>query len=306
MVGTKIYDSNCNEFVMRGVNYPYSWYKQEGSTRFSDMAGRGVNTVRVVLSTGDQWEKIDTNEVTSIISWLKSNQMVGVLEVHDYTGYGDKSGVLDPTNRAVSYWTSIQSALSGNEAYVMINIANEPFGNVSAETDRTRWETFHSGAIQALRNAGFKHTLIVDGPNWAQDWRNIMRDNTQNAVSTVFDSDTERNTVFAVHMYDVFDSSSVVQTYFNNFLQHGHPLIIGEFAADHGAGNNVDEGTIMSQCESRGLGYLGWSWSGNSGDLASLDITNNFNAQSLTSWGSTLITGSNGIEATAETCSCFD
>ena len=304
--GSKLYDANCNEFILRGVNYPYVWYADEGAARFEQMASRGANAVRVVLATGDQWTKVDTATVTNIISWLKTNNMIGILEVHDFTGYGESAAAPDPTGLAVAYWNSVKTALVGQEAYVMINIANEAFGNSgSATTDEDLWETFHIDAVKALRDAGFTHTLIVDAPNWGQDWRYIMRDNTNDSVTNIFEADSQKNVVFSVHMYDIYSSANVVQTYFDNFMEHGVPLIVGEFAADHGAGKDVDEGTIMAQCESRGLGYLGWSWSGNSSDLASLDLTNNFNAQSLTPWGEALINDSNGIVSTAQICSVY-
>jgi mannan endo-1,4-beta-mannosidase len=106
-------------------------------------------------------------------------------------------------------------------------------------------------------------------------------------------------------MYDVYSSASTVTSYFSKFLTKGVPFLIGEFAADHGSKGNVDEATIMSQCEQLRIGYLGWSWAGNSSDLVTLDITNNFNVSSLTTWGTTLINGTNGIKATAKPCTSF-
>ena len=302
----KIYDKKCNEFLLRGINYPYAWYATDGASRFSDMAGQGANAVRVVLASGDQWTKTPVSTVAEIISWLKDNQMIGILEVHDFTGSGESAGAVDPTDKAVSYWTSIKSALDGQEAYVMINIANEAFGNFdTAAEDEDRWENFHVGAVAALRDAGFSHTLIVDAPNWGQDWRNIMRDNANDSVTNIFEADPDGNVVFSVHMYDVYGSASTVQSYFSSFLAHGYPLIVGEFAADHGTGKEVDEGTIMAECASRGVGYLGWSWSGNGSGLESLDIAQNFNAQNLTPWGETLSHGDHGIANSAEICSVY-
>jgi len=112
--------------------------------------------------------------------------------------------------------------------------------------------------------------------------------------------------LFSVHMYDVYSSANIVTSYIDTFLGHGLPLIVGEFAADHGAGKNVEEGAIMSKAESSRIGYIGWSWSGNGSGLESLDITNDFNVSSLTAWGSTLINDPSGITATAQTCSCFE
>jgi hypothetical protein len=116
----------------------------------------------------------------------------------------------------------------------------------------------------------------------------------------------QKNLVFSVHMYDVYGSSSTVTSYFNNFLmKYDAPLVVGEFAADHGSSGNVDEDTIMALAESLRVGYLGWSWAGNGDGLGSLDITNNFDSGSLTTWGMRLIRGMNGIEATSEICTCF-
>lgn len=301
--GTSVYDSNCNEFVMRGVNVPHAWFASNTQGAFNDAASVGANTVRVVLATGGQWSRTSGSTVSQIISWAKENRMVAMLEVHDSTGFGESAAAPHP-NDAVAYWTSsdVLGAITGQEAYVMINIANEPFGN----TESSQWSPFHQDAVQTLRAAGLKHLLVVDGPNWGQDWEETMRNNKDNAASNIFDADPDRNVLFSVHMYDVYGSASTVTSYIDTFLGHGLPLVVGEFAADHGAGKDVDEAAIMSKAAQSRIGYIGWSWSGNGGDLGSLDITQNFDVNSLTAWGSTLINGPSGIAETAQICTCFD
>jgi mannan endo-1,4-beta-mannosidase len=295
----KIYDNHCNEFIMRGINYPYAWYTTNTETRFADMASTKANSARIVLSVS-RWGTTSASTISSIIATAKANKMVALLEVHDCTGYGDDSAALTP-DTCVQFWlkSDIVNALKGNEAYVMINIANEAFGNDAS----SQWQAFYQTNVPKFRTAGLKHTLIVDAPNWGQDWSNTMRDGT--GATAIFDADPDKNVVFSTHMYDVYSSASAVTSYFSKFLAKGLPFIIGEFASDHGSKGDVDDATIMSQCQQLGVGYLGWSWSGNSSDLATLDITNNFNVSSLTTWGSALINGSNGIKATAEPCSCL-
>ncbi|HEU5074090.1 MAG TPA: glycoside hydrolase family 5 protein [Polyangiaceae bacterium] len=300
--GTSVYDVNCNEFVMRGINVPHAWFSSNTQVAFSDAASVGANAVRVVLATGGQWSRTSGATLSQIISWAKENQLVAMLEVHDSTGFGESAAAVHPDD-AVAYWTSsdVLGAITGQEAYVMINIANEPFGN----TESAQWSSFHQAAVQALRSAGLKHLLVVDAPNWGQDWEENMRNDNDSAASNIMNADPDRNVLFSVHMYDVYGSANTVTSYIDTFLGHGLPLIVGEFAADHGAGKDVDEATIMSKAESSRIGYIGWSWSGNSGDLGSLDITTNFNVTSLTPWGSTLVNGPAGIAETAQTCSCF-
>ena len=50
--GTKLYDANGNQFIMRGANYPHAWYSDKYETAIPAIAAQGFNTVRVVLSDG--------------------------------------------------------------------------------------------------------------------------------------------------------------------------------------------------------------------------------------------------------------
>ncbi|MFZ5889873.1 MAG: glycoside hydrolase family 5 protein [Myxococcota bacterium] len=299
--GGLLYDSKCKEFTMRGVNYPYAWFTSRNYAQdFTAIAATGANSVRIVMATGARWTKTSGATVTALINAAKAAKLVSVLEVHDTTGYSEQAGSVALSN-ATSYWTAsdVAAALKGQEAFAIINIGNEPNGNNTAST----WASSHVTAVQALRNAGFNHTLMVDGPDWAQDWRNTMRGG---GGSSIWNADTKKNLVFSVHMYDVFKDSATVSSYFNTFLaNYDAPLVVGEFAADHGSAGNVDEDTIMSFAETLGVGYLGWSWAGNGSGLATLDITNNFNASSLTTWGNRLVNGANGIKATSQVCGCF-
>src|SRR5690606_36647128 len=159
------------------------------------------------------------------------------------------------------------------------NIGNEPYGinNPSAATAAT------INAIQRMRDAGFQHLLMVDAPNWGQDWAFVMRDND----ATVFDSDPLKNTVFSIHMYGVFDTANEITSYLQAFQSARLPLVIGEFGHLHSDGD-PDEDTIMAEAEARGIGYIGWSWSGNGGGVEYLDQVENFDPARLTPWGQRL------------------
>jgi mannan endo-1,4-beta-mannosidase len=213
------------------------------------------------------------------------------VEVHDTTGFGERSKRNAASlNEAVDYWISIQSALVGQEAYVAINIGNEPYGNRNPE----EWTQATIDAIGRMRAAGFDHLLVVDAPNWGQDWRFIMRDN----APAVFASDPQGNTLFSIHMYGVFDEAQKVSDYFQAFQDMGLPLVVGEFGHDHLDGD-PDEAAIMAEAQARGVGYLGWSWSGNSKRVAYLDMTVDFDVTQLTFWGELIHFAPNGIVETS-------
>ncbi|MGC5050915.1 cellulase family glycosylhydrolase [Micromonospora sp. DT48] len=291
----RLYDANGTEFIMRGVNHAHTWYVNQTSS-FADVKALGANSVRVVLSSGDRWTRNSAADVSNVIGLCKAQRLICVLEVHDTTGYGEQSGAIT-LDRAVDYWLSIASALDGQEAYVIVNIGNEPYGNQNYSS----WATDTSNAIRRLRDGGIAHTIMVDAPNWGQDWSFTMRDN----APTVFDADPARNTVFSVHMYGVFDTAAEISDYLGRFRSRNLPIVVGEFGHYHSDGD-PDEDAILSYTQANGIGWLGWSWSGNSGGVEYLDMATNFNPNQLTSWGERLFNGTNGIRQTSRQASVYD
>ncbi|MEW2427703.1 cellulase family glycosylhydrolase [Micromonospora sp. NPDC047644] len=294
VAGGKLYDANGAEFVMRGVNHAHTWYPQQTSS-FADVKALGANTVRVVLSSGDRWTRNTNADVANVISLCKANRLICVLEVHDTTGYGEQSGAIT-LDRAVDYWLSLADVLAGQERYVIVNIGNEPYGNYNYGS----WATDSANAIKRLRAGGLTHTIMVDAPNWGQDWGFLMRDN----AASVFAADPARNTVFSIHMYGVFDTAAEISDYLGRFRAAGLPIVVGEFGFNHSDGN-PDEDAILAYGQANGIGWLGWSWSGNGGGVEYLDLATNFNPANLTDWGQRLFNGANGIRQTAREATVF-
>ncbi|MFF6835943.1 cellulase family glycosylhydrolase [Streptomyces sp. NPDC012438] len=290
----RIYEANGNEFVMRGVNHAHAWYPGE-TDAIADIAAKGANTVRVVLSSGDRWTKTSGSQVSSIIGNCKTNKVICVLEVHDTTGYGEDNAA-STLDQAANYWVGVKSALQGQEDYAVVNIGNEPFGN----SGYTAWTAATKSAIGKLRNAGIENALMVDAPNWGQDWSNTMRNN----AASVFASDPRRNTIFSIHMYGVYDTAAEVQGYLNHFVNNRLPIVVGEFGDNHSDGN-PDENAIMATARSLRVGYLGWSWSGNGSGVEYLDMVSGFNAGSLTAWGNRFFNGADGISTTSNRATIF-
>jgi mannan endo-1,4-beta-mannosidase len=299
--GTQLLDGNGNPFVIRGINHAHTWYTSYTTQAIEDIASVNANTVRIVLSNGERWTRNSAEDVGAIIKQLKQHQMIAVLEVHDTTGYGEESAAVS-LDDAVDYWLDIADVLKGEEDYVIINIGNEPFGNY---VDASDWIDDHVNAIQRLREGGLTHTLMVDAPSWGQDWEQVMLEN----AATVAAADTLHNTIFSVHMYGVYTESSKVESYITDFLANNQvPLVIGEFAADDpSSGEAIAADTIMQIAQEQGLGYMGWSWSGNSGATYSklIDMTLDFDLDNLTDWGERLINGENGLRDTAQPATVF-
>jgi len=294
--GTQLLDGNGQPFIMRGVNHPHTWYTQR-TAAFADIAATGANTVRVVLSDGQQWTRNSASDVANVISLCKSHKLICVLEVHDATGSGEKQEAGTLAN-AAKYWVDIAEVLVGQEDYVIINIANEPFGN---NQPASTWTNEHQSAIGTIRDAGLTHSLLIDAANWGQDWQEIMLDN----ATAVAQADPLSNTFFSVHMYEVYQDRNKIESYISRFIdRHNLPIIVGEFGGDHN-GQAVDEDSILAVAQELGIGYLGWSWSGNGGCCTNLDLVINFDANVLSNWGERLINGPNGIAQTSVQASVY-
>ncbi|PZD95494.1 glycoside hydrolase family 5 protein [Paenibacillus sambharensis] len=292
--GSNLYDANGKPFVMRGINYAHSWYKNDLHTAIPKIAATGANTVRIVLSNGAKYTKDSASTVSSIISLVKQHKMIAVLEVHDATG-SDSTADLD---KAVNYWIEIKNALIGQEKYVIINIANEWYGSWNG----SGWANGYKSAIPKLRSAGLNHTLMVDAAGWGQ-YPDSIRDYGQ----SVFQADPNRNTMFSIHMYEYAGgNASTIKTNIDNVLNKGLCLTIGEFGQYHTNGD-VDEAFILSYTQQMRVGWLAWSWHGNSAEWKYLDLAASAGG-SLTDWGNTVVYGlnnANGIKQTSVRASVY-
>ncbi|MBE2998951.1 cellulase family glycosylhydrolase [Nocardiopsis sp. HNM0947] len=293
----RLVESDGSDLVLRGINHGHAWYPEEVSS-FEGIASTGANSVRVVLSSGDQWERNDPSDVTDVVERCDANQLVCMLEVHDTTGYGDTADAPDAVSldEAVDYWEELYPTLAGTEDRVIVNIGNEPFGNDRA----SEWADDTAAAIERLRDIGYEHTIVADAPNWGQDWSDTMREE----APEVAEADPDGNTVFSVHMYEVYGEADAVTSYLEDFVDAGLPLIVGEFGDQH-YGEDVNEDAILAESQRLGIGWLGWSWSGNGDGVEYLDLVNDFDASSPTAWGERLIDGPDGIRETSEAASVF-
>ncbi len=292
--GSTLLDANGNPFVMRGINHAHTWFADQLGKALKAISETGSNTVRIVLSDGGQWTRTDADTVADIIAICKNLGMIAVLEVHDATGKNDVDSLLT----AAEYFTEIKDALIGQEAYVIINIANEWGGDWNSE----RWYEGYSQAIPMLREAGLAHTIMVDSCGWGQ-YGACIGDYGEELLAC----DVLGNTMFSVHMYGT--AGGTEQTIDENMgyaLDKNLCLVIGEFGYNHSDGD-VQEDYIMARCEERSVGYLAWSWKGNGGGVEYLDLALDWGGNTLSAdWGEVVVNGENGIRATAVPCTVFE
>lgn len=274
---TRLYDGNGNEFIMRGINIAHAWYTDKTDTSIKAVADLGANCVRVVLADGAQWTKTRVSEVQNIINICRKNKLVCVLEVHDHTGK-DNTSELDT---AVNYWLEIKDILNANKDYVIVNIANEWLGTWGLGDT---WKNTYCKAVSTIRNAGIENVIMVDAAGYGQETSSMI-DNCQSVKA----ADSTGNIMFSIHMYSCAGSdAATVKSNIDNTLSKNVCLCIGEFG-DYQNGADVDEATIISYCNEKGVGNIAWSWKGNGGQDATLDLSKDWAGTNLTDWGKTVV-----------------
>lgn len=299
--GTEVVEASGRPFVMRGVNVHHAWAPEQTPASLTAIAATGANVVRVVLSDGSRWRRTSADEVEAILKQAERLKLVVILEVHDATGFGDPGpGAKGAVHMGalIPYWLSLKPLLDGREDRVIVNLANEPFNSPERPSP---WFEAHRTAIVALRAGGLKHLLMVDGDHYGQDGRGTMRDRAAELLA----ADPLRNTVFSVHMYQVYGRPEAVTAYLDAFQAANLPLVIGEFGPDH-MGDPVADETILSEAARRRIGWLAWSWSGNSPKTSDLDMVERFDPSRPTPWGRRIIDGPDGLRASGRPAEAFD
>lgn len=292
--GTQILDAKDQPFMIRGINHAHTWYKQDATTAIEAISATGANLVRIVLSNGTQWTKDSKESVAELLTLCESQQLIAMLEVHDATGNDN----LEALQQAVNYWVELAPLLIGKEDRVIINIANEWFGSWSSYA----WFVGYEFAIKALRDAGLNHLLIIDTAGYGQYPQAIIDYGT-----TLLENDSASCLAFSLHMYEYAAADSdTIKRNIDNIIDLNLPLIIGEFGDRVPDTHPIDIDALLNYTYQTSVGWIAWSWYGNSGSDAVLDLsTGPLNAFSLTSWGEKAIDSDHGIMHTAQSCSIF-
>lgn len=290
--GTKLLDANGNEFIMRGINHPHSWFTAQDDTALEAIAATGANTVRIVCGSGQQYTRDRVESLNKLTDKCRELGMIAILEVHDITGKDDASLL----ETAADYWTDVKDALIGKESYVILNIANEWVGGWDGQT----WCDGYTSVIPRLRDAGIKNTIMVDAAGWGQYGQSITDFGEQ-----VFAADPDANTMFSVHMYGTAGKNkATIARNLKLSTDKGLCMVVGEFGWNHTDGD-VDEEYILEYCNDNGIGWLAWSWKGNGGGVEYLDLADEWDGSVLSDWGETVVNSELGLKNTSVKCSIF-
>jgi len=303
-------DANGKNFIMKGMNVPLAWYQTDVNNSIPALrTNTGSNCLRIVVNAG----KFGTT-LTPDLAWQTcvqrciDNNMIPMVELHDVTG----NTTSEALQEMAAFWASKADFLTRPDIakYILINIANEWGTWQVANTNGVAWRDAHIDAIETIRNAGIKTTLVVDAVGYGQDIRS--GENTKKYAKDIQAADaaaleSDANLLFSIHMYCEWRVGANDPATVGTIKEMGIPIIVGEFGYQHASDGScdIDEQNILDVCEENGVGWLAWSQKGNSTEVAYLDLCNDWACTDLSDWGNTIINGRNGTK-TAETASVFE
>lgn len=293
----KLYDANGNEFMMRGVNYSWAWQAGNEYSVIPAAKRIGCNTIRIQLGDGNSrnsgYKKPSTTELENLIKLCEDNKLVAMFNFHNETGRDEVSHL----EFAANAWTQYKDVLNAHQSTVLVNITNEWYGKWS---QLNNWADAYKSVIPKMRQNGIKNTLVVDAAGWGQCINSIAV-----YASDIAAADPDKNTIFSMHFYqDAAGDESTAKRNMDNAIASGTTVIIGEIAYRH-QGKDVAWQAVLDYAKEKGMGWLGWSWTGNSSDVADCDMFASYDDSQYKQNGTNLVKGRNGIAQTSVECSVF-
>jgi mannan endo-1,4-beta-mannosidase len=242
----KLYDPNGTEFRIRGVNrLHFDNASQPGMKR------SGANAVR--------WNIKFSRPASSNLAQIRDEgvDMSQVPIVGNWNGTCKNDTPL--LQGMVDTWVAQASDWKRLNRYLIVNIANEWGPSNSAA-----WRDAYMSAIGRLRQAGYTGPILIDSGGCGQDIHDLLDYST-----AVFQSDPEKNVIFALHVYGNAQRSldeNWYQQLADLAASAGMVFIIGEFGPGKNIGpspTSVPPGEVIMAAERAGLGWLAWAWDDN-------------------------------------------
>ncbi|MGA0560233.1 glycoside hydrolase family 5 protein [Larkinella sp. VNQ87] len=288
--GRFLHDASGHKVTLRGVNKMNFWMDRTGAS-FPEIAQTGANCVRLVWKAReDNGQPTPAAELDHLITQCVAQRMIPMVEVHDATGDWSKLGEM------VAFWlrADILAVIQKHEQYLLVNIANECGDDQVTDAQFTEG---YENAVQQLRQAGIRTTLVIDAADWGKNLEQLVR-----VGPGLIQADPEHNLLFSVHTYwpILFGATpEFIRDQFDAAVAAGLPFIVGEWAAFGafaggesicGPSGRIEYQAILSETNRLDIGWLVWEWGpGNEGGgdplCTIMDMTTDSRFVNLKPWG---------------------
>ena len=163
---------------MRGVSHAHTWYPAQTSS-FADIKALGANAVRVVLQRRplDAERAADVANIISPVQGQQAHLRAGGPRHHRLRRAerrASRSTRPSTTGSAQERARSARRTTSSSTSATSPSATTPPRRDWTAATAQRDHSSCAAPASQ--------HTIMVDAPNWGQDWQFTMRDNARDGL----------------------------------------------------------------------------------------------------------------------------
>jgi len=286
--GNQLVDSSGAAVRLLGVNRAGTEYMcvqqskvfdgSSGPNSIAAMLTWNINTVRVPLNEScwlglagaDAHVAPDDyrQEIVDYVYNLHLRGLYAVLDLHwaSHNALATKQTTMADAANAPAFWTSVASRFK-SDPMVIFDLFNEPIlddsnnnpaGNndpwgcwLNGCTTREGWEAAGmQQMLTAVRSAGANQVVIATGLNWGGRLDGWLSHKP---------SDPKNNLMASFHVYNTSYCSNTANCQNNGASVAAQvPVVIGELGEYTCAHSFIDG--FMNWADSKGVGYLGWSW----------------------------------------------
>lgn len=295
VVGTKIYDPQGKEFIVKGVNvngYNWMWDRDVTVDAESIVDVWKFNMIRVCClimpdSLPEVSFKKDNNDFEKIVHAFTSKGCVVMFEAHDRTGrYFEGADLTTLVN-----WHKDLATRFKDNPYVWYNVMNEP-GDLIPQ----KWLDVHRAVIKGIRDDVQSDAIIIcDGWVYGQDLgylddaATVVPEANSAIISLgqqvlTFDGKTYPNIIFSAHVYELYNPQPArVVDYVNKVAAKNLCLIFGEYGSYNNSSTLPGTNNMFAAAVPRNIGRAVWAWYGaDTNDLTTTTNGGGFYVNSLT------------------------
>jgi hypothetical protein len=302
--GSKIYDPNGKEFIVKGtyVNGYGSFWERETTQDVSKIVDVWkFNTVRVGVNLHPvEWQGqyvpqfTVNNDLDKIVQAFTSRGVV-VLFV-----FADREGWDTPDSKVDAKITEL-AAKYRNNPYVWYDLYNEPGPVKPTTASLDGWVRNYRRLIDLVRRQGNNNIVMVEGSAYGQDagnWDGELVPTNNSSILQAGDRVREGidNVVYSIHVYEQWNGPEQrLADYLDRIIAKGFPMVIGEVGHSNNSNFNAIQAVnnLFKVGPSRNVGIISFQWSGGDNNNLALNgnqkggwtINNYTNPTNLTDYG---------------------
>lgn len=303
--GSKIYDPDNKEFIVKGVNIGGpGWSWNENTLDYFDALVNKwkFNTIRLCTKGGPaldsqtsymcektnfpQYKYETFGTLRQIIKKYTDAKIVVMVEWHEV------GGIFSDINCASSWWTMLAKEYKNNP-YVWFDLYNEP--QVSSNDT---WKSSMQVVANAIRSTGNTNVIVATGNWWGQDandWNCANVSESKSAILSQNLTDPVNNIVYAIHIYDQWTQcQSKLDNYFDRVIAQGKCILVGEYGVYNNSDVSIAVDYTLAAVQPHNIGRIAWAWwggdkndltTGGNGGGQNAQYDTNGNATNLTDFG---------------------